>query len=72
MSKNTIEKYIDNISLLEIINQLEETDRKIIILYYFWGYKDGEIGKKLALSQQTVNYKRQKNIKVIKRQLNDS
>ena len=60
MSEKTIENHIDKITLHENINHLKEQDRQIIVLYYWWGYKDKEIGKMLNLSQQSVNYKRKK------------
>ena len=60
MSENTIENYTRRMDFQQLINQLKEEDRQIIILYYWWGYKDSEIGKLLNLSQQLVNYKRKK------------
>jgi RNA polymerase sigma factor (sigma-70 family) len=60
MSEKTIENHIDKITLHENINCLKEQERQIILLYYWWGYKDVEIGKMLNLSQQLVNYKRKK------------
>jgi len=60
MSENIIENYIDKKMLWENINQLKNKERKILILYYWWGYKDSEIGNLLGMSQQLVNYKRKK------------
>jgi|GEM_PF-1367220 len=63
MSEKAIENHIDKIILQENINQLNEQDRQIIILYYWWGYRDSEIGEIMSLSQQLVNYRRNKAIK---------
>jgi len=60
MNRDGLEEYLLNIDIKECLNQLKDEDRQIIVLYYWWGYKDKEIGKMLNLSQQSVNYKRKK------------
>jgi RNA polymerase sigma factor (sigma-70 family) len=60
MNRDGLEEYLLNIDIKECLNQLKDEDRQIIVLYYWWGYKDEEIGKMLNLSQQSVNYKRKK------------
>lgn len=69
MSEKAIENHIDKIILQENINQLNEQDRQIIILYYWWGYRDSEIGEIMSLSQQLVNYRRNKAIKQLREQV---
>ncbi len=72
MSYNPIENYIDRMIIYENINQLKEKYRQIILLYYWWGYKDMEIGKILGLSQQVVNYRRKIATKIIKEKIRES
>ena len=69
MSEKGIENHIDKIILQENINQLNEQDRQIILLYYWWGYRDSEIGEIMSLSQQLVNYRRNKAIKQLREQV---
>ncbi len=69
MSENTIENYIRSINIQQLINQLKEEDRQIILLYYWWGYRDSEIGQILGLSQQIINYRRNKSIKQLKEKI---
>jgi len=72
MSKKTIENQVDKITLYENINHLKRQDRQIILLYYWWGYKDAEIGKMLNLSQQSVNYNRKKATKQLRNKIYQS
>jgi len=57
------ENYIDKIILWEYLNQLDKQDQQIILLYYWWGYRDTEIGEILGLSQQVINYRRNRALK---------
>lgn len=61
--------HIRDIDIQEYINQLKEDDRKIILLYYWWGYTDAETGEIMGLSQQVVNYRRKKAINIIKEKI---
>ena len=72
MSENTIENDLRRLDIQQLINQLKEEDRQIIILYYWWGYKDAEIGEMLDLSQQVVNYRRKKATKIMKLKISQS
>lgn len=72
MSENTIENYLRSIYIQNLINLLKEEDRQIIILYYWWGYKDAEIGEMLSLSQQVVNYRRKKTVRIMKEEISQS
>ncbi len=60
------ENYIDKIIIWECLNQLDKQDQQIILLYYWWGYRDTEIGEILGLSQQVINYRRNRALKQIK------
>ena len=66
MSEKTIENYMDQLIMREYLDQLDKQDRQIIVLYYWWGYRDTEIGEISGLSQQVVHYRRKKSIKQIK------
>lgn len=68
MSENTIKNYIDKVMLNEYLKELNHLDRRIIILYYWWGYRDTEIGEIINLSQQLVNYRRNKVIKQLRKE----
>ena len=72
MSENTIENDLRRLDIQQLINQLKEEDRQIIILYYWWGYKDAEIGEMLGLSQQVVNYRHKKAAKLMKLKISQS
>jgi RNA polymerase sigma factor (sigma-70 family) len=61
-----IENYIGNMVMEEFLNELDEQEHKIIMLYYWWGYRDAEIGKFLCQSQQMINYKRNRALRKIK------
>jgi len=63
MSEKNIENHIDKIIMWECLNKLKEQDRQILVLYYWWGYRDAEIGEILDLSQQVAHYRRKKSIK---------
>ena len=61
-----IENYIGNMVMEKCLDELDEQEHKIIMLYYWWGYKDAEIGKFLSESQQMINYKRNRALRKIK------
>ena len=60
--KNQSEKLL----IQESLNQLSSQDRQILVLYYWWGYRDSDIGKIIGISQQLANYRRNKAIKHFK------
>jgi DNA-directed RNA polymerase specialized sigma24 family protein len=60
------ENYIENMIMEECLNGLDEQEYKIIMLYYWWGFRDVEIGKFLSESQQMINYKRNRALRKIK------
>jgi len=64
--EENMENYIDKIILWECLTQLDKQDQQIILLYYWWGYRDTEIGEILGLSQQVINYRRNRALKQIK------
>ena len=61
-----LENYIENMIMEEFLNELDGQEHQIIMLYYWWGYRDAEIGKFLSESQQMVNYKRNRALRKIK------
>ena len=60
------ENCIENMIMEECLDELDEQEHQIIMLYYWWGYRDAEIGKFLSESQQMVNYKRNRALRKIK------
>ena len=62
----SIENYIGNMIMEECLDELDGQEHKIIMLYYWWGYRGTEIGKFLCESQQMVNYKRNRVLRKIK------
>ena len=61
-----IKNCIENMIMEECLNELDGQEHKIIMLYYWWGYRDAEIGKFLSESQQMINYKRNRALRKIK------
>ena len=51
------------------LDVLSRQDREIILLYYWWVFRDAEIGELLNESQQTINYRRHRALKQIKNSL---
>ena len=49
------QKMIDDIALKEVVKQLDERDRKIIILRYYYDKTQSEIAKELNISQVQVS-----------------
>ena len=58
--------------LLEAIRDLPEERRKIILLYYFEGLTDIEIGKQLNISRSTVQYRRTSSFEQLKKYLEEN
>lgn len=59
--------YICNNNLVEALNELHEQVRDIILLYYIIGITDSEIGKRLSLSRATVQYRRNRALRLLRK-----
>ncbi|HGF8122161.1 TPA: RNA polymerase sigma factor [Enterococcus faecium] len=55
-----MELLVANLDVSEAIHQLYEPKRKIILLYYFAGFNDREIGEIIGMSVGGVWYQRRK------------
>ena len=57
--KNTLEEEIiiseNKKEVVELLNELDEVDRKIFVMKYFLGLKSDEIGEKLNFSKSSVD-----------------
>ncbi|WP_235671349.1 sigma-70 family RNA polymerase sigma factor, partial [Clostridioides difficile] len=58
--------------LLEAIRALPEERRKIVLLYYFEGLTDIEIGKQLNISRSTVQYRQTSSFEQLKKYLEEN
>ena len=54
-SENNDKGFVDKIALKEIIKGLEDRDKKIILMRYFYDRTQSEIAKKLGISQVQVS-----------------
>ena len=61
-----LENILINIELGKCYERLTIRERNIISLYYLEGYKDEEIARLYALTQQAINYIRKKGINKLK------
>ncbi|HII3974559.1 RNA polymerase sigma factor [Enterococcus faecium] len=61
-----MEILISDQKLSAAIDQLSEIRRKIILLYYFAGFNDAEIGKILNMSTSGIWYQRKKAVEQLK------
>ncbi|MDD3655977.1 MAG: sigma factor-like helix-turn-helix DNA-binding protein [Atribacterota bacterium] len=66
MNYHDLENHLLNIVIEECLSKLAWQERKIILLYYWCGYRDAEIGNMLGKSQQIINYRRNQALKKIK------
>ena len=57
---------VANPELAEAINKLPEELKRIILLFYYAGYNDREIGEPIGLSAGNIWYQRQKAVKQLK------
>ena len=57
--------------LLEAIRTLPEEKRKAIMLYYFEGMTDVEIGKLFNTSRSTIQYRRTSSFEILKKYLEE-
>lgn len=62
-----IEIVINDYDLIQSLKQLPTKKRDVILLYYFLELTDEEIATKLELLRQTVQYRRQTSLKLMKR-----
>jgi len=61
-----LENILGEVDLEKGYKRLTKRERKIINLYYLEGYKDEEIARLYALTQQAINYIRKKGINKLK------
>lgn len=64
------DKMLNNLALKELVNGLEERDRKIIMLRYFFDKTQSEIAKKLNISQVQVSRLENKILENLKNKFN--
>lgn len=62
---------VANLELAEVINQLSESKQIIILLYYFAGFNDREIGEAIGMSIGGVWYQRKKAEEELKQRLGE-
>lgn len=62
-----VENYAKDLVLKECLGELDEQEHQIILLYYWWGYRDKEIGKMVGESQQLINYRRKRALNKLKK-----
>ena len=74
----TVDKYFQQAGkkitpklLLEAIRTLPEEKRKAIMLYYFEGMTDVEIGKLFNTSRSTIQYRRTSSFEILKKYLEE-
>lgn len=60
---------VSNLILADAIRQLNEVKRKIVLLYYFAGFNDREIGEVMGMSVGGVWYQRRKAADELKERL---
>lgn len=69
-SNDDNEKIINNMVLEQVINELDETERKIIIMRYFQDKTQTEIAKKLGISQVQVSRMEKRILLSLKNKIN--
>lgn len=62
---------VENLDLAEVINQLSESKQIIILLYYFAGLNDREIGEAIGMSIGGVWYQRKRAEEELKQRLGE-
>lgn len=62
---------VANLDLAEVINQLSESKQIIILLYYFAGFNDREIGEAIGMSIGGVWYQRKRAEEELKQRLGE-
>ena len=66
-----ISVYIENELLYQALRMLEHENRKIILLCYFGDMNDSEIGRNIGMPRSTVNFRRNKTLKILKIYMED-
>lgn len=70
ISDNSDEKIINNMVLEQVINELDDLERNIIIMRYFQDKTQTEIAKKLGISQVQVSRMEKKILAALKNKIN--
>lgn len=70
VSENSDEKIINNMVLEQVINELDDLERNIIIMRYFQDKTQTEIAKKLGISQVQVSRMEKKILAALKNKIN--
>jgi len=65
------EKTVSRDDLQEIIQSLPSNKREVVLLYYFEGFNDAEIGKILNLSRRLVTYRRNSALKIMQKRIGE-
>ena len=65
------EKTVSRDDLQEIIQSLPANKREVVLLYYFEGFNDAEIGKILNLSRRLVTYRRNSALKIMQKRIGE-
>ena len=63
--------FVDNLALKEVIEKLEDRDKKIILLRYFQDKTQSEIAKILGVSQVQVSRLENKILDTLKKKLSN-
>lgn len=70
ISDNSDEKIINNMVLEQVINELDDLERNIIVMRYFQDKTQTEIAKKLGISQVQVSRMEKKILAALKNKIN--
>jgi len=65
------EDFVENFALKDLIDKLEERDKKIILLRYFYDKTQSEIAERLGVSQVQVSRLENKILENLKKKLNE-
>lgn len=66
----TEDEFFINCTIADLLQLLNERQEKVIILKYFYGYSDVEIGKLFGISRQAVNKIHRKSIEILRNEVN--
>ena len=65
------EDFVDKFALKDIINKLEERDKKIILMRYFYDKTQSEIAERLGVSQVQVSRLENKILENLRKKLTE-